>query len=143
MSQKSCSTAIFFNPATKQVLLHKRDVFAPVSPNIWALFGGGSEIEDQGDPVKTLIREMNEEVGILFSVSEIVALYDYFDQENNAHRFVFYIETDLDGRQIVLTEGAGYAWVDLAEALDSQKINIVEQTQTDLQYFVETKKISW
>ncbi len=131
------SVVIFYNPQTKQVLLHKRDAQAPVYPNTWALFGGGSESQDEGNPVKTLIREMKEELGIDLVEPDVKLLREYVHPEHQTQRYVFMVKTDLSGKEIRLTEGDGYTWMSLQQAVN--KSDVIPQTKQDLEYFINNK----
>ena len=75
-----------FHRASGKVLLHHRGSDAPLNPNKWALFGGGSEPEDAGDPVATWCREMFEELGLRLERAQVLTLFDYLSPRSGVHR---------------------------------------------------------
>ncbi|HAU66459.1 MAG: hypothetical protein UT30_C0005G0020 [Candidatus Uhrbacteria bacterium GW2011_GWF2_39_13] len=91
------------------VLLHKRDSNTIFNPNSWAFFGGLNEGEET--PVDCFIREINEEIGVKFATQEVITLYDYFNEEFQTHRFVFYALSEKIKFEFVLNEGADFDWV--------------------------------
>ena len=59
-------------------------------------FGGLNEGVEK--PVNCFIRELNEEIGIKFKAEEVITLYDYFNEEFQTHRFVFYMLSEKPSR---------------------------------------------
>jgi 8-oxo-dGTP pyrophosphatase MutT (NUDIX family) len=106
-----------YHRPTRQVLLHHRDAKAPVFPNVWSLFCGGSEPEDGGDPAATWRREMREELGVTLAEEQIVPLWVAPSPVSGRPRHVLYADwPDLDG-PFVLGEGDGFGWFALGDAL--------------------------
>ncbi|HEV2123117.1 MAG TPA: NUDIX domain-containing protein [Chloroflexota bacterium] len=123
-----CGT--LYHAAYQSVLLHHRDPHAPVNPNTWALFGGGSEPADGGDPAITWIREMQEELGVHLSREQIIPLCDYLNPRSGLYRYVCYASWPSRDTQFQLGEGDGYAWFTLDEALTHP--DLTSGTRTDL-----------
>src|SRR3989344_37581 len=119
-----------YNPKTKSVLLHLRDAKAPVSPNRWGVFGGACE--DAETPKQCFIREMREELNIDIKENELIPLGDYFNEERDAWRYVFYVESESDKSQMILGEGADFDWVSLDKVFD---YDLTEKTRRDLGTF--------
>lgn len=112
------ATGFLYHPLSRQVLLHRRDHLAPANPDTWSLIGGGSEPEDQDDPVATWLREVWEEIGVALSLDAVRSLRDYLNPRHGTHRYVFYVEwPTLSTDAFVLGEGIGVAWFPLAQAL--------------------------
>lgn len=133
MKQESFYAGGFlYNPVKREVLLHKRDAQAPVNPDVWAFFGGLSE-EDE-TPRQTFIREIHEELGIHLPEETIQPLCDYFNEELQTYRYVFFAESALEKSQMRLMEGAGFDWVALENVFS---YDLTEKTKRDLQAFVK------
>lgn len=119
-----------YNPATKKVLLHKRDTRTKINPGKWAFFGGLSK---EGEtPIETFIREVKEELGILLESTSIYFLCDYFNPDFNTHRYVFFAITQLPKSAMKLREGEDFEWFTLEEAL---KLDLTKRTRQDLLTF--------
>lgn len=105
-------------------IFQKRDSKAPIDPNMIGALGGALE---SGEAALTaLIREMEEETGIIFSQEELelVASVHRPGQEN--HEVVYFLSKRLvDPQEIKLTEGAGLIELSLEEALRHPKVTSV------------------
>lgn len=124
-----------YNPKNNSVLLHKRNSNTKFNPNSWAFFGGLNKgIETSVD---CFIREIDEEIGIKFKTEDVITLYDYFNEEFQTHRFVFYALSEKAKSEFFLNEGEDFDWVSL-DQLD--KYTLTEKTDKDLKFFVKTKK---
>ncbi|NPE27147.1 NUDIX hydrolase [Methanococcoides sp. SA1] len=89
-----------------EFLLQKKTLDHLLSPGKWALFGGN--IESDESPKDAIIRELNEEIGIVTNPN---FLFEIKNKINNAAQIVStYIETIDDISKIVLNEGAGFAF---------------------------------
>ena len=120
-----------YDPATRSVLLHKRDGKVKVNPNQWAFFGGLSE--ENETPKQTFIRELKEELGIEIPKSKIKPLCDYFNEELQTYRYVFFVESNLDKSRMRLNEGEGFDWIPLDKVFD---YDLTEKTASDLKTFL-------
>lgn len=120
----------FFDPATKSVLLHKRDDKTPINPNKWCFFGGLAEGNET--PEQCFIRELQEELNIALLREEIVPLFNYLNEEMRTQRYIFYIHRYVDKRSLILGEGADLDWI-APTALDS--LDTTDKTINDLRRF--------
>jgi 8-oxo-dGTP pyrophosphatase MutT (NUDIX family) len=84
---------------------------------MWSGFGGHSEEEDGGDPVTTWRREMREELGIALAPEQIVPLREGINPYTGRRRYIFYVLWPALNEDFVLTEGDGFAWFTLMDAL--------------------------
>jgi 8-oxo-dGTP pyrophosphatase MutT (NUDIX family) len=112
------AVGFLYHPASGQVLLHRRDGNTTFYPRTWAGFGGSNEPEDGGDPAATWRREMREELGIALSPDQIRPIRSYVNPEVGRWRHTFYAAWPSPDDQFALTEGDGYAWFPLAEAIE-------------------------
>src|SRR3954454_10222780 len=111
------AVGFLYHAASRQVLLHHRDAGASIYPECWAGFGGRDEPEDNGDPAATWRREMREELGIELSPDQIVPLRQYINPDVGRPRYIFYVVWPSLNDDFTLTEGDGYAWIPLDEAI--------------------------
>lgn len=132
---KFWSGGFLYNSKNNSVLLHKRDSNTKFNPNTWAFFGGLSENDET--PVETFLRELDEEIGIKFDENDVITLYNYFNEEFQTHRFVFYIKSERDISCFTLSEGSGLAWVSL-DRLDDYKLS--NKTSLDLKFFIKNRR---
>jgi 8-oxo-dGTP pyrophosphatase MutT (NUDIX family) len=111
------AVGFLFHAATRQVLLHHRDANTSFYPETWAGFGGSNEPEDDGDPPVTWRREMREELGIALTFDQIKPLRSYVNPHVGRLRYIFYVVWPSLDDDFALTEGDGYAWFPLDEAI--------------------------
>ncbi len=135
MNQVYVATGFLMHQPTRQILLHLRDSMAPLNPDRWAFFGGRAEPEDAGDPLRTWIREMAEELGIAIERSSAREVRRYV-MATGLPRVVFCYPWPDRRMDFVLGEGAGFAWFDLAGALALP--NLTDPTREDLDYLAHT-----
>ena len=124
-----------YNLATRSVLLHKRDNKAKVNPNQWAFFGGLNEGKET--PKQTFARELKEELGIEIPENKINPLCDYFNEELQTYRYVFFAESNLGKSQMQLNEGEGFDWIPFDKVFE---YDLTEKTTKDLKTFVRLQK---
>ena len=117
MVTRYAAVGFLYHPASRQVLLHHRDAGARHYPDCWAGFGGGNEPEDDDDPVVTWQREMREELGVALTAEQIVPLRQYINPDLGHPRYVFYVTWPTLNDAFTLTEGDGFAWMPLDEAI--------------------------
>lgn len=129
MSKSFYAGGFIYDPALKQILLHKRDDKTINNPDSWAFFGGLSEKEES--PETTFRREVEEEIGVKLSSIGIKKLTGYFNNDFNTHRHVFYAEIELTDN-LLLSEGEAYGWFTLQEAM---KLKLTKRTRQDLFFF--------
>jgi 8-oxo-dGTP pyrophosphatase MutT (NUDIX family) len=133
--QKFYAGGFLYNPKTKAVLLHKRDMKAKVNPNTWAFFGGLNEGEET--PKQTFARELKEELDIDISEDQILPLCDYFNEELQTYRYVFFVKSDLSKEQMKLNEGEDFDWIPLDKVFD---YILTEKSVRDLKTFLALQK---
>jgi 8-oxo-dGTP pyrophosphatase MutT (NUDIX family) len=133
--EKFYAGGFFYNPNEKAVLLHKRDVKAPVNPNTWAFFGGLNEGTET--PKQTFLRELKEELDIDIPEEKILPLCDYLNEELQTYRYVFFVESDLPKAQMRLSEGEDFEWIPLDKVFDYL---LTEKSIRDLKTFIQFLK---
>lgn len=121
-----------YDHASHSVLLHKRDGKTPVNPHKWAFFGGRG-LPGETD-VDCCVRELREEIGLRVQGSDLKRLRSYMNHDHNLYRVVFYLERRVELDQLVLGEGAGFAWIDLAKIDD---MDLTQATRADIRYFLQ------
>ena len=129
------AACFLYDRATQSVLLHRRDGKTTVNPHKWALFGGHGEPGETD--VACCLRELEEEIGLRLEPRELKRLRRYMNAEARQYRVVFYVEKRVELAELVLGEGAGFAWVELAK-LDA--LDLSARAREDLRYFVERLK---
>jgi len=133
--KKFWAGGFLYNPETNSVLLHKRDSKAKINPNQWAFFGGLNEGNET--PKQTLIRELQEELTTEIPESEVKSLCDYFNEELQTYRYVFFVESKSQKSEMQLTEGEGFDWISLEKALD---YDLTKKTTRDLKTFMRLRQ---
>jgi 8-oxo-dGTP diphosphatase len=122
---------------TRRVLLQHRTDDAPTYPSCWGMFGGSGEDQDEGDPVRTLHRELREELELELDPEKIVALWDYLTGRGS-HRYVFLYPWDDADHAFALNEGQGYGWFSPDEAL--RTLTLTDNSRRDLTMLAERLK---
>ena len=112
MELKVCALGILFR--NEKILLGKRAKHRTSYPNVWDMIGGHSENTET--PKQTLIRELQEEIGVTpIQFQHISTLFD----ANNDHTYHVFIVTDWNGEPECLQpeEHAMIGWFRINEAL--------------------------
>jgi len=130
------SVGFLYHPPSGKILLHHRDATASHYPLCWAGFGGMNEPEDGADPVATWQREMREELGIALQLAQITYLRSYVNHDVGRQRHIFYAAWPSTDDAFALTEGDGYRWFTLDEALLLP--DLMSYARDDILYFCET-----
>ncbi len=117
---------------TSSIFLHKRDGNTPSSPHKWAFFGGRSESGETD--IECFVREIGEEIGLRVQPAEVKRLREYMNTDANQYRVVFYVEKAVPVEQLVLGEGAGFAWIKLSEVAG---YDLANKTRDDIEYFLD------
>ncbi len=128
------ATGFLFHAESRKVLLHLRDHNAPVYPDSWSFFGGSNEVEDDGDPVTTWLRELREELGIVLHRDRAIPLSEGIFPRGK-RRYAFYCAWPDLAEDFVLGEGQAFAWFDLADAVQLPALTPV--ARQDLVMFQE------
>jgi len=120
MIERNVSVAMIFNKKG-EILLQKKSLdymFCLGGP--WCFFGGG--IKNSETPEKTIKREIKKELGISLNKYELIKTQAY-NVENRFKGKAYFFKAEFKGKisDIILTEGAGFAFFDLSE-IDSIKI---------------------
>lgn len=131
--KKFWAGGFLYNPDNNGVLLHQRDANTQFNPNAWAFFGGLNEGAET--PEQCFIRELEEELGCKLEDKNIIPLVDYFNEEFQTHRCVFYVLSNQPKSEFTLNEGADFDWVSL-DKLD--KYSLTEKTAKDLKFFIDS-----
>jgi 8-oxo-dGTP pyrophosphatase MutT (NUDIX family) len=93
--------------------------------------------EENEMPKQTFARELEEELGIRIPEDKIVPLCDYFNEELQTYRYVFFTESNIEKSQMRLTEGEGFDWIPLDKVFE---YDTTEKTARDLKLFLRTQK---
>lgn len=124
------SGVIPYNPTAKTVFLQLRDGNTPFNPHHWSGFGGSSEPEDNGDPIVTALRELQEEIGHQFIASDLLPLRQNISPKSGKQRYIYYLLCELQKSAFTLGEGADFAWHPLAKV---DVLKLTPETIKDLQ----------
>ena len=137
MPEHHGASVFLYHAPSRRVLLQHRTDDAPSYPGHWGMFGGGGEAEDEGDPARTIRREVNEELGLALDPGRIVPLWDYMTSRGS-HRYVFLYPWDDPDHPFVQTEGQGRGWFIPEEALST--LTLTDNARRDLLLLVERLK---
>ena len=122
-----------FDRLNNRVLLHQRDGNTNFNPFKWAFFGGLNEEEDN-DPKGCFVRELHEEIGLKVDPDDVILLCEYHNTELNTYRIVFFLESEVELKDLRLGEGAGFDWVPI-ESLG--KYDLTDKTREDMDRFIQ------
>jgi len=89
------------------IFFQKRSADAPRMPGMFGFFGGGAE--ENESPEETLVREINEELGIMLNVSE----YDFFGKYEFRTwiAFIFFMRVSKEfADSVTVFEGESGVW---------------------------------
>lgn len=131
--KKFWAGGFLYNPDNNSVLLHQRDANTRFNPNTWAFFGGLNEGTET--PLQCFIRELKEELGCELEGKNIIPLVDYFNEEFQTHRYVFYALSRQPKSEFTLNEGADFDWVSLGRPTE---YHLTEKTTKDLKFFIDS-----
>ena len=92
------------------------------------------EYEDDGDPLRTIRREVGEELGLALDPDQIVTLWDYMTSRGS-HRYVFLYPWDDPDHPFNQTEGQGRGWFTIEEAL--RTLTLTDNARRDLTFLAE------
>ena len=129
-SQPFSAAAFLYDPVTQSLLLHLRDGNAPEHPNSWAFFGGRGEAGETD--VDCCLRELKEEIGLTLQSRDLQRVREYLVTDPRDFQITFYAEKVIPLDQLVLSEGAGFAWVPLTEVM---ALPMNEHHREDVRHF--------
>jgi 8-oxo-dGTP pyrophosphatase MutT (NUDIX family) len=102
------SGCLFLAIDTGRVLLQQRSGDAS-HPRTWAFFGGKAKPKER--PVQTLLRECEEELGVVPSVNKIYPLNQFVSPDKRFEYNTFIIAVFEEFLPILNNESDGYCWV--------------------------------
>ena len=129
-SQPFSAAAFLYDPVAQSLLLHLRDGNAPEHPNSWAFFGGRGEAGETD--VDCCLRELKEEIGLTLQSRDLQRVREYLVTDPRDFQITFYAEKVIPLDQLVLSEGAGFAWVPLTEVM---ALPMNEHHREDVRHF--------
>lgn len=95
--------------ALGRVLLQLRDDFKHIAkPGRWGMFGG--HVEPEEAPIDAVVREFTEETGLTFLPENFIPFVRLVS-DTGARHFIYRLTVPIEGRQIRLGEGAGFAFL--------------------------------
>lgn len=104
---KKEGTQIILVNARNEVLMYLRDDKPEILyPNMWSLLGG--MIEEGETPLDTIVREIDEEIGIKLDPPQVHHVCTRDLDFGIEHTFTAQVEIDID--DVTLTEGQGLRW---------------------------------
>jgi 8-oxo-dGTP diphosphatase len=102
-------------------LLMKRSPERKIAPNLWSLVGGHMETYELNDPIKTCLREIEEETGIQKgNIYNLKLRYIIIRRYKNIIRqnYIYFGETDKT--DLIKTEEGTLHWIAENELLDKE-----------------------
>ena len=128
------ASVFLYHAASRRVLLQHRTDDAPSYPGHWGMFGGGGEPEDEDNPLRTIRRELREELGLTLDPGLVVPLWDYMTSRGS-HRYVFLYPWDDPEHPFVHAVGQGRGWFVPEEAL--RTLTLTDNARRDLTLLTE------
>ncbi len=86
--------------------------------NKWSLFGGG--IERRETPLRAIIREVKEELGITLDPNDLRLLFK--KESRSSNRYVFYYKIKKDLGDIKLGEGKSFKFMRLSDLIFKKNV---------------------
>ena len=123
-----------------QVLLQRRARDAPLYPGLWNEFGGW--IEDDETPEAAALREINEELGVSLSASELSPLGAVTVLQGESTVEVYFFSAPLRAKlsELRLGEGSGFALFGFEEI---QSLQMPPETKLALDRHYEKLGFGW
>lgn len=126
------SSALIYSSVKQAVLMQHRGPPCP-NANKWGLFGGHSEMGET--PMATLLRELQEELGVLFFAEMIEKLFE-FRKPSGLIGHIFLLKTDCEKESFVLGEGQGFDWIPIDAVLN---LDLTLSAKYSLERFLERR----
>lgn len=115
-----------------RVLLQLRDYNTIRFPGQWGFFGG--KVEAGEDLATAARREFQEEAGVTLDPGALTARFRMSSPEVQSNLYIFEASVDLSPADIVLGEGAGFAFVDPE---DFARLDLAQITKVVLAEWVQ------
>ncbi|MBT96562.1 MAG: NUDIX domain-containing protein [Candidatus Pacearchaeota archaeon] len=114
MRKRDIAEAIIVNNKS-EILLQKKSLDYPIIPGgYWSVFGG--EIENGETPEQALKREIKEEIEFNINKFKLFRIKDYkLSVGFYGKRYIFEVLFDREIFNIILKEGAGFAFFNISE----------------------------
>ncbi len=113
---KAVVSALLYNPQGQVLLQHRDDNEYTVFPGYWGLFGGGVEAGESLE--EALDREIWEELEYRIQHKELWLI----SRELRASFHMFLVPIDVSLNELILHEGQGFGYFEVAEALHTLKL---------------------
>jgi 8-oxo-dGTP pyrophosphatase MutT (NUDIX family) len=106
------SGCIFLSLDTGRVMLQKRSG-SVTHPGTWGFFGGKSE--DNERPIETLLREIEEELGMLPDIQRVVPVNKFTAPNGKFEYNSFVITVTQEFTPILNSESDGFCWIQIGK----------------------------
>jgi len=119
-----------------RILLQKKTFDYPnCPPGYWCFFGG--EIKQDENPEQAIRREISEEIGIKLEQIKLIKIREYrLENGKFGKAYTFVSRLNLLPREIILKEGAGFAFF---EEKEIENISIAESNLELIKDFFKIK----
>ena len=108
--QKTAAGALFISSDTQRVLLQLRASYKSSHRNEWSLFGGMAK--ENETPSEAMLRECEEEMGVMPEISKIYPFDIYESRDKNFRYYTFVCVIEKEFLPIINDESLGYTWID-------------------------------
>lgn len=123
------ATALIFD-CNGQLLIYLRDEKPEISyPGYWDLFGG--KVEDGETPEQALIREVEEELGVLIDNYSLFNTYESHLEVTPNIKYVYVVHIPQAASQLTLYEGQYHLGINLNERHNYAFANILGRILDD------------
>ena len=106
----SASGCIFLSLDTGRLCLQLRSDSSTYG-GTWSFWGGKQEKNES--PIQTLIRELNEEIGIIPDIEKVYPLHKYVSRDKNFEYNAYVLTVYEEFIPQLNAESSGYAWVNI------------------------------
>lgn len=103
-----------------KILVLKRSNRDDHKPNVWETVGGGMDQEET--PQEALIREIQEEVGLVVEVKEPFNVFTFKKDTGEYKIGITFICEYLGGEVVLSDEHSKYRWIDPQEFVDLESV---------------------
>lgn len=106
------SGCIFLSLETSRVMLQKRSA-SVTHPGTWGFFGG--KREDNERPIETLLREIQEELGMVPEIQRVIPVNKFTAPGGRFEYNSFVITVLKEFTPILNSESDGFCWVEIGK----------------------------